>query len=187
MLFSQTEIAAYINQNFEPVWQSVRPVPQVSIDFGNGNIIKRTLNGNIATYVCTADGTVVDILPGIYQPTAFLESLKTIEKIANSLPAEGNTEILFAYHNMALQQQSSDTQLISDRSAYGEMLAVDTTQNETERRAMVHRRLLMMPNQKFKDINGWLYREVLHADLADPYLGLKPVLFGTYPFNDDHK
>jgi hypothetical protein len=27
-----------------------------------------------------------------------------------------------------------------------------------------------------------LYRDVLHADLDDPYLGLGQALFGTYPF-----
>ena len=28
----------------------------------------------------------------------------------------------------------------------------------------------------------WLDREVLHADLDDPYLGLGKILFDTYPF-----
>jgi hypothetical protein len=27
-----------------------------------------------------------------------------------------------------------------------------------------------------------LYKEVLHADLDDPYLGLGPTLFAGYPF-----
>ncbi len=67
MLFSNDEIADFINTTFEPTWQSVRPVPLVRIDFGNGHVVTRTLHGNIATFVCNADGHVLDILPGIYQ------------------------------------------------------------------------------------------------------------------------
>ena len=64
-----------INNNFEPVWESVRPVPIVTIDFGNGTKITRTLHGNIATYLCNARGTVFDILPGIYEPGEYLNQL----------------------------------------------------------------------------------------------------------------
>ena len=35
----------------------------------------RTLHGNIATYVCTADGQVLDILPGIYAADAYQAKL----------------------------------------------------------------------------------------------------------------
>jgi hypothetical protein len=30
----------------------------------------------------------------------------------------------------------------------------------------------------------WLYKEVLHLDLDDPYLGLQTTLFDGYPFDD---
>lgn len=78
MLFSNETIANYINANFEPVWESVRPVPIVKIDFGNGNEITRTLHGNIATYVCNTDGVVVDVLPGMYEPNAYMQQLNTL-------------------------------------------------------------------------------------------------------------
>ena len=75
MLFSSDSVASYINSCFEPVWESVRPVPIVTIDFGNGEKITRTLHGNIATYLCNAQGTVYDILPGIYEPIEYLNQL----------------------------------------------------------------------------------------------------------------
>ena len=75
MLFSSDSVATYINSVFEPVWESVRPVPIVTIDFGNGEKITRTLHGNIATYLCNAQGTVYDILPGIYEPIEYLKQL----------------------------------------------------------------------------------------------------------------
>jgi hypothetical protein len=31
----------------------------------------------------------------------------------------------------------------------------------------------------------WLYKDVLHADLDDPYLGLGDVLFKNYPFAEE--
>ncbi|MBW3541776.1 MAG: hypothetical protein KY476_16030 [Planctomycetes bacterium] len=76
MLFSNAEISAFINQNFEPAWESVRPVPMVRIDFGNGTTLTRTLNGNIATYICRADGVVLDVIPGVYDPATYLERLQ---------------------------------------------------------------------------------------------------------------
>ena len=70
MLFSQDRVADFINANFEPAWESVRPVPVVRIDFGNGTVLTRTLHGNILTSVCTADGKVLDALPVIYTEAA---------------------------------------------------------------------------------------------------------------------
>lgn len=65
-----------------------------------------------------------------------------------------------------------------------EPLAVDTRQNEQERRLQIHTRLatsnLLRPDQ----IKTWLYREVLHADLEDPYLGLGNPLFGDDVFRE---
>jgi len=75
VLFSSDSVASAINSAFEPVWESVRPVPIVTIDFGNGHTITRTLHGNIATYLCNAEGAVFDILPGIYEPAEYLKQL----------------------------------------------------------------------------------------------------------------
>lgn len=79
MLFSNDEIANFINLTFEPVWQSVRPAAIVRVDFGNGRVVTRTLNGNVATYICMPDGHVLDILPGIYDPDTYLSQLRQSE------------------------------------------------------------------------------------------------------------
>jgi hypothetical protein len=84
-LFSSSEVAEYINKTFEPAWESVRPAPLVTIDFGNGNVVKRTLQGNIATYVCGADGIVYDLLPGIYAPDVYRKQLEALATLAKSL------------------------------------------------------------------------------------------------------
>jgi hypothetical protein len=76
VLFSNAQIAELINGHFEPAWQSVRPAAMIRVDFGNGQTITRTLNGNVATYVCGADGTVLDVIPGVYDPASYRERLQ---------------------------------------------------------------------------------------------------------------
>src|SRR5436190_24116744 len=63
----------------------VRPVPLIRIDFGNGQVTTRTLHGNVASYVCGADGKVVDILPGIYTPAAYTQALEQPRTFAREL------------------------------------------------------------------------------------------------------
>src|SRR5947209_12575876 len=55
----------------------------VRIDFGNGTVINRTLHGNIATYVCNADGRVLDILPCIYTPKVYVDRLNQLRFLAS--------------------------------------------------------------------------------------------------------
>ena len=85
MLFSNPEVATFIDATFEPVWVSVRPAPLVTIDFGNDHKVVRTLQGNVATYVCDADGTVHDVLPGIYTPVPYREQLTLVAALAKDL------------------------------------------------------------------------------------------------------
>lgn len=101
MLFSNPEVAKFIDATFEPVWVSVRPAPLVTIDFGNGTKVMRTLQGNVATYVCDAEGTVHDVLPGIYTPVPYREQLALLAVLANDLAkvsVEERQKRLKAYH-----------------------------------------------------------------------------------------
>lgn len=43
----------------------MRPVPRVTIDFGDGQRLERTLHGNVAFWFTTADGGAFDLLPGL--------------------------------------------------------------------------------------------------------------------------
>jgi len=85
VLFSSDEVANYINEAFEPAWESLRPALMVTIDFGNGQQVKRTLQGNVATYVCDSGGQVYDVLPGIYTPGDYLAQLKACNTLFESL------------------------------------------------------------------------------------------------------
>jgi hypothetical protein len=101
VLFSSADIAEYVNAGFEPVWESVRPVPIVTIDFGNGLKVTRTLHGNVATSVCNADGNVLDVLPGIYKPDEYrkqLEQFVLLYRYSRPTPKAPAAETLKAYH-----------------------------------------------------------------------------------------
>jgi len=227
VLFSDARIADYINAYFEPVWESVRPVPIVKIDFGNGTEVTRTLHGNISTYVCNSDGVVIDVLPGLYEPSAYMTHLDELRSETKNISSA--TDLTKALHDYHLAQLNSMplrvmppirdmrkgvvemplkkviTQNISSapdvvplalkpeypgidmRSSALNQLIVDTISNEASRRRAIHSRLASSGPIQPKDLTKWLYKNVLHADLDDPYLGLGPTLFSTYPFKDDPK
>jgi hypothetical protein len=240
VLFSSTEIAQFINNAFEPAWESVRPVPIVTIDFGNGTKVTRTLHGNIATYVCDAEGRVLDVMAGIYGPSAFQERLNQFRLLAqyvsfrfggDRLPPE---TVLKNYHDRqvaALQagkppevlapnirgemmkgKIENPLKLIAAGQAPGPQLrglkqwvtpspkgtaaeeitrwkelAEDTRLNETVRRRMIDEKLSEVGSVPPDQIVKWLYKDVLHADLDDPYLGLGETLFKNYPFAGEER
>jgi hypothetical protein len=203
VLFSNKQISDYINNNFEPVWQTVRPVPIVHIDFGNGKVLTRTLHGNIATYLCNDAGQVLDILPGIYQPVAYMDRLQQFKMLANyagkATTGEQLAYRLVSYHKtMAKQLAQTVAGSSSEAGSTGtpnlnssaelanwKALIEDTRVNETDRRGQIHTMLAVAKLTSPRAVTKWLYKEVLHADLDDPYLGLGPTLFASYPFKED--
>ena len=56
-------------------WQSLRPVPKVTIDFGDGRRLVRTITGNSLHAVLRADGTPVDAILGLLSADAFVNAL----------------------------------------------------------------------------------------------------------------
>ncbi len=73
-LYSNETVSHYLRSHFVLHWQSERPVPVVTIDFGDGRKLQRTVTGNSVHYVLDADGHPVDALPGLYGPDAFLRA-----------------------------------------------------------------------------------------------------------------
>ena len=220
-MFSKASVADFINANFEPAWESVRPVPIVRIDFGDGKVLTRTLHGNILTSICTADGLLLDALPGIYTEEVYRDRLNQLRLLARkAAPLTGAKREAFVrgYHESAAEaikkgqtpEQFTESlpreavykrkierpveRIVEGKPARGEAkktdedvagwkeLVEDTTLNEGTRRRQIHEMLaktgLVRPEKVLKPI----YKDVLHADLDDPYLGLGKTLFATYPF-----
>jgi hypothetical protein len=270
VLFSSSEVAGTINDAFEPAWESVRPAPLVTIDFGNGNVVKRTLQGNIATYVCNSDGTVYDVLPGIYAPEVYRTQLQALATLAASLrpkpgaPAPDLTARLRGYHTREAKRLQAAPPPSPQARAFANIgggikggigglgalggpgtvagggfgggppppagalgfgggfgglggsglggvggiegpterviaglqpvplakrpeLQVDSEANERIRRKAVHDELAHRGPVRPDDLKKWLYKDVLHADLDDPLLGLGPVLNANYPFAEEER
>ncbi len=304
MLFSSNEVADTINANFEPVWESVRSAPLVTIDFGGGHVVRRTLQGNVATYVCGADGTVYDLLPGIYTPDVYRTQLGELRKLADALKpltakaTASPTERLRAEWSVASRLREyhtrAETKLAAPQmvktitpevrlaqpvvaprfqggfggfggssggqpsyaaqmQAVGRIgggfkgggfpaggfqnfggggqfggfqpmtfsgiegpvarvivgapvfgvpaaapapagrladrpeLKLDTDVNERVRRKAVHAHLAKVGIVQPNDLKKWLFKDVLHADLDDPLLGLGPILNENYPFADEDR
>ncbi|HEV3079570.1 MAG TPA: hypothetical protein VGY66_07315 [Gemmataceae bacterium] len=263
MLFSRNDLADYVNDTFESAWETVRPVPIVRIDFGNGNVLTRTLQGNIASYVCNGDGHVLDVLPGIYDPAGYRKGLEQLSGLAKSVgkqPPDQRPATLANYHLLSLlvleagqpaaQSLASGFQtggttngslgggMAGERSTGSQIgfggglgklgieggvksllaspglsgsparsagrqtsreeqvppldsaadlanwkaLREDTQLNETVRRRQIHAMLASKGLIRPREIAKPIYKEVLHADLDDPYLGLGNILFANYPF-----
>lgn len=71
VLYANTEVSKLLRDRFVLVWESERPVPVLTVDYGDGRVLKRTITGNSAHYVLDADGRVVDVLPGLFDPATF--------------------------------------------------------------------------------------------------------------------
>src|SRR5262249_29221185 len=64
-------------------------------------------------------------------------------------------------------------------------LAEDTRANESVRRRQVHELFAASGPVAPSAITKRVYKDILHADLDDPYLGLGDSLFANYPFKDE--
>jgi hypothetical protein len=81
ILYSNATISKKLREDFVLHWKSVRPVPLVTIDFGDGRKLERTLTGNSIHYILDVEGRIIEALPGLYGPNAFLRSLLASQKV----------------------------------------------------------------------------------------------------------
>lgn len=79
ILYSNAEVSNMLREKFILHWESVRPAPRVTIDFGDGRKLERTLTGNSIHYILDSEGQTVDALPGLHGPGAFLRQLTATE------------------------------------------------------------------------------------------------------------
>lgn len=85
VLYADESVGTLLRDNFVLHWQSVRPVPVITVDMGDGRTIKRTITGNSAHYVLDPNGRVVDCLPGLYGPDTFKRLTKPLGEFAQRL------------------------------------------------------------------------------------------------------
>jgi hypothetical protein len=107
-LYANEQVSKLLRERFILHWQSVRPVPKVTIDFGDGRKLERTLTGNSIHYVLDSDARPVDALPGLYGPGAFLRELARAEALASQChaakTAEERAALLRRYHSARIKE-----------------------------------------------------------------------------------
>lgn len=126
VLYSNSEVSAVLRDRFVLHWQSVRPVPTVTIDFGDGRKLERTLTGNSIHYILDSQGRPLDALPGLYGPQAFLRGLTNAETFFKSLAGKSDQQrnfMLSLYyseqHNKIATAWTIDTEKIGGKKPEG--------------------------------------------------------------------
>jgi len=119
-LYPNAAISQVLQDRFILHWQSVRPVPKVTIDFGDGRKLERTITGNSIHYILDQSGRPIDAIPGLYGPKAFLRQLQQAEvatKEYSKLPKTQRQAFLQKYHSDRLNDIQS--QWTADLSRLG--------------------------------------------------------------------
>jgi hypothetical protein len=104
-LYPNAEVSKVLRDRFILHWESVRPVPKVTVDFGDGRKLERTVTGNSIHYVLDASGQPVEAIPGLYGPQAFLRQLIAAESAVKHYQQSQNPAgFLRQYHRDRLTQ-----------------------------------------------------------------------------------
>ena len=186
VLYPNDEVSAVLRDRFVLHWRSERPVPTVTIDFGDGRKLERTLTGNSIHYILDSQARPLDALPGLYGPKAFLRGLTNAEKLFQSLAGKNEEErhlLLNGYyavqHNRISAAWAIDTNKIGGEIPAG--FKIVPGQNGTDAlvvsqlavtKAITETSILMAMNVvteqlgKVTDEAAWKKIAELHADNA---------------------
>jgi len=103
-LYADADVSRTLRERFVLYWSSERPVPRVTIDFGDGRKLERTTTGNSAHYLLDEHGEVLDVLPGLYAPAVFraelAQGLALADRVRDATPA-ARAAAVRAYHDEA--------------------------------------------------------------------------------------
>lgn len=109
-LYPHTAVRTLLAKRYVLHWQSVRAVPIITIDFGDGRSIKRTITGNSLHLVLDARGRTVDVLPGLYGAGTFARVLQESESLAKRAADLNDDQFhheLAAFHQHQLNEQEA--------------------------------------------------------------------------------
>ncbi|MFN3167486.1 MAG: hypothetical protein ACE37H_10530 [Phycisphaeraceae bacterium] len=103
-LYADESVGKLMREQFVLHWQSVRPVPVITVDMGDGRTIKRTITGNSAHYVLDPNGRVVDCLPGLYGPDTFERFITQSGELAKRVKDADETAFVHAVRDLHAYQ-----------------------------------------------------------------------------------
>ncbi len=185
VLYRDPRVHQVLRQDFVLHWRSVRPVPLVTLDFGDGRRITKTITGNSAHLVLDGRGRVVDALPGLCDADTFLALLAHARTFAHAEPgalSELHARAIRSAPPVAPTRAMRASELAASKHRVelpvlrqidpGASLADDTATN-TELHGRIHEAFASgtVPT----DVDGfvaWLYADIFAMPLHDPALGL---------------
>lgn len=185
LLYPDPSIHRVLREQYVLHWQSVRPVPRITIDFGDGCRIVRTLTGNSAHLVLDMHGRIVDALPGLFDPATFYELLIQALRFARASGAE-----LAGMHAQAARRplppppapsraERASRIAMTKHVVEAPLLRAVTppSVDDTPTNLALHQRIheAFAVRTEWAGLDGfveWLYAELFQMPLTDPALGL---------------
>jgi hypothetical protein len=156
LLYSDDRISTILREQFVLHWVSVREVPHITIELGGGRVLRQTITGNSAHFLLDADGTPLDVLPGLYSPNAFRDQLERWVTMYRSLPTGVDRAQALRSHHQAqfIRTSTRAAELGIDRSPYAAEKPVWVAQLQSQSKsavevktlAQLRREALMRPN-----------------------------------------
>jgi len=184
MLYPEPRIEQLLRDGFVLHWQSVRPVPLVTIDFGDGRRITKPLTGNSLHLVLDATGRPIDALPGLFDAETFLQLLGRAREMAFAPRAQ-----LAVLHERALRQPPpppvprraiaasmvAPTKHVVEAPMLRGVMPVDVradTRTNLDLHARIHEVFAAGAAWDADQLVDWIYRELFLMPPDDPALGL---------------
>jgi hypothetical protein len=182
LLYPEPRINRMLRERYVVHWESLRPVPVVTIDFGNGRRVVRTLTGNSVHLVLDSHGRPVDAMPGLVLPDTFVQWLERGLALARCDRKE-----LALHHERWLRQPAplprESRAMLASRVAMAKhvveapvLRAVSPVELDNAQALQLHARV----GETFargtpwtvEALVGWIYRDLFLMPPDDPFLGL---------------
>jgi hypothetical protein len=172
-LYANSSISEEFRRNWILHWESVRPVPKITVDYGDGRKLVRTITGNSLHYVLTSNGDVVDVMPGLWGPEDFLRKVRGARSGAlavASSPATLDANSLLLMR--AKLPRLSEAAFARTVRTFEDSLSKDTALNEKLRQT-IHE-WLSRPGAPvdLPRFTNRIYDELFLTPRSDPWLGL---------------
>jgi hypothetical protein len=126
MLYSDPAVAAVLRERVVLHWSSERPVPKVTVDYGDGRRLVGTVTGNSVHYLLDPHGRLVDALPGLHAPHRFRAWVEQGADRAAAWASLGDDELL---ERLRAEHDRADRALVDELQAglvelgWGEQMA----------------------------------------------------------------
>lgn len=182
LLYPEPRINRVLRERFVLHWQSVRAVPKVTIELGDGRKIVRTITGNSLHLVLDPQGRPVDALPGLVAPDVFLAQLETAHGLARiDRRALAQKHQQFALARVQPPQptravRASMVAMTKHRVEMPVLRAISPVEIDTQTNLQLHTRIsdtfARGTNWTVDTLVAWIYRDLFLMPLEDPFLGL---------------